>query len=178
TGTAVPPAAPGPGLSLVLAELFSKPPPIPKASLEGASLTWIRVDPGHPIERVRMSGLSLSLQGWSATLGTAATPVHIDPKYEVGENIHTALLDVHASASAERRGLQAVAEIKVARQNWAPNLSVAKLLSLGIAAKFDTAHQRIDLDLNPVQLLDQTATLKGGVALPDDPAVFPTAHDL
>ena len=178
TGTAVPPAAPGPGLSLVLAELFSKPPPIPKASLEGASLTWIRVDPGHPIERVRMSGLSLSLQGWSATLGTAATPVHIDTKYEVGENIHTALLDVHASASAERRGLQAVAEIKVARQNWAPNLSVAKLLSLGIAAKFDTAHQRIDLDLNPVQLLDQTATLKGGVALPDDPAVFPTAHDL
>src|SRR5262249_3023529 len=80
TGTAAPAAAPQPGPSLVLAKLFSKPPPIPAASLEGASFTWINVEPGHPIERVRVSGLSLNLQGWSATMGTAATPVHIDVK--------------------------------------------------------------------------------------------------
>ena len=178
TGTAARAAAPGPGLSLVLAKLFSSPPPIPAASLEGASFTWINVEPGHPRERVRVNGLSLSLQGWSATIGTAGTPVRLDATYQLGENVHTALLDTHASANAERRGLLALAEIKIAQQDWAPRLSAAKLLSLRLGAKFDTAHQRIDVDLDQVQLLDETVTLKGVLAFPDDPAAFPTVHDM
>jgi hypothetical protein len=173
TGAAAPATALAPGLSVVLAKLFSKPPPVPAASLDGGSVTWINVQPGQPVERLRVSGLSLSLQGWAATLGTATTPVHLDTKYERGESVHTALLDAQASANAERGGLVAAAEMKVARQDWAPDLSVGKLLSLRLAAKFDTAHQRIDLDLDHIQLLDETATVKGRVALPDDPAAFP-----
>ncbi len=173
-----PAAAPRPGLSVVLATLFSKPPPIPAASLNGGTFTWIQVDPGHAVERVRVSGLSLGLQGWTVTLGTAATPVHLDVKYERGESVHAALLDVQAIASAGRHGLVASVETKVARQDWAPKLSVEKFLSLRLAAKFDTAHQRIDLDLDHVQLLDDAVTLRGGAALPDDPAAFPAVHDL
>gem|GEM_PF-6386271 len=166
------------GLSAVLAALFSKPPPISAGSLDRGTFTWINVDPGHPIERVFVSGLSLELQGWTVTLGTAAKPVRLDLKHEFGDTVHTAGLDVQARGSAERRGLVASAEIKVARQDWAPNLSAEKLLSLHLKANFDTAHQRIDLDLDHLQLLDDAVTLKGAALLPDDPTAFPTVHDM
>ncbi len=165
-------------LSQVLAELFSKPPPIPATSLDSGSLTWINVDPGQPLERVRVSGLKLTLQGWAVTLGSAATPARLELRYQRGEAVHTATLDVQASASADRRGLVTSIDADVVRQDWAPELSVGKLLSVRLASKFDTAHRMVDFDLDRAQLLDDTATLKGGATLPDDPAAFPTVRDL
>ena len=168
----------GQGLSASLAALFSKPPPIPAASLDRGTFTWINVDPGRPIERVSVSGLSLDLQGWTATLGTAATPVRLDLTHQFGDTLHTAVLDVQAVGSAERRGLVASSEMKVARQDWVPNLSVEKLLSLHLRARFDTAQHRIALDLDDLQLLDDAVTFKGAALLPDDPTAFPTVHDM
>src|SRR5262249_54194387 len=99
-------------------------------------------------------------------------------KYAQRGSVRTAVLDTQAEGNADPRGLSASVEMKVADQDWAPDLSVEKLLSLRLAAKLDPANQRIDLDVEHLELVDDAATFKGAAVLPDDPTAFPTVHDM
>ncbi len=171
-----PPALP---LSQRAASLLAGAPAIGKVSVDRTTLTLVRSEQGHMVERTELRGASATLAatpastGWGLTvgIGSPATPLALEVEREQrGVRAGSARAAFWFTLDATSSALTAGFDVRVLEQTFAPSFHLADRLHAEASVQFDPAAGRTVMSIEHTDLGEGAATVEASIEIPDSGA--------
>ena len=180
-GPPPPPSKPVP-LSHEAMNWLGTAPPVGALAVDPIGVTLLRVQNGHLVERIDVSGLSLALSteragtGWRLLggLGAPGAPLAVVVGTERDDgHRNTAKAAAWLTLDVTPATLVSAVDLRVLEQTFAPQFAVEERLHSHATARFDPTAGRTEITLDQLDAGDGVATTRASVWVPDqgDPVV-------
>lgn len=169
------------GTSQQLAAFLASAPPFARVELSDVSLSYLLVRNGGVDERWSLRGLTLTVEakqqdgGWKlfAEAGQPGTPLPLELGREgLAIAPAQAWLELALSVEAGASDARVRVDLDVARQTFAPRLTLRPLLHGTVSARFDGEKRHTTVELDRFRLTD-SADVQARLVLPDAAEVPP-----
>jgi translocation and assembly module TamB len=188
TFDAFPPSPPSPPtpLSHLGATIFAGAPPVGRVAIDGVTLTLIRTEGGHALDRFDLRGLGAAL-ALTAAKGRASWQLHGELGREVGpldleltrtqSDAELAAARAHFwfSADAGSTAIAVALDLRMLDQSFATPVSADHWLHVEGGAQFDAAGQRVLVSVDRAEAGDRAVSARAKAELADRGAFF--VHD-
>ncbi|HUS64659.1 MAG TPA: hypothetical protein VMZ28_08970 [Kofleriaceae bacterium] len=172
------PASPATPLSRIVSDLLAKAPAAMRITVERLSVEVIVTTGARALERLRIGPVALAAEAepagaaWRLRVraGSEAAPLALAvTRTRAGVAAGDATARLWLDAALRPDGSDATVDLQVARQSFAPQLTVEKVAHVALAARFDPARGRTELVLSQGLVGDGAATAEATVELGDAP---------
>lgn len=178
-GPPPPPSKPVP-LSHEAMNWLGTAPPLGALAVDPVSVTVLRAQTGHRVERIDVSGLSLAMStehagtGWRLLggLGARGAPLTVVVGTERGGGApSTAKVAAWLTFDVTPTTLASAVDLRVLEQTFAPKFAVDERLHAHAVARFDLAAGRTEIVVDKLEAGDGAATSRASIAVPDEGAL-------